>query len=62
MTSKFNLRLSAMAAATAIAVAGGAQATDVLFTITETSKTITFTVPKDPTVLLIMPAPSTWIG
>ncbi len=49
MTREFNLRLSAMAAAAAIALAGGAQAADVLFTITETGETITFEVPKNPT-------------
>jgi hypothetical protein len=49
MTREFNLRLSATAAAVAIALAGGAQAADVLFTITETGETITFEVPKNPT-------------
>jgi MYXO-CTERM domain-containing protein len=49
MTREFNLRLSAMAAAAAIVLAGGAQGADVLFTITETGETITFTVPKSPT-------------
>ncbi len=49
MTSKFSVRLSAMAAATAIVLAGGAQAADVLFTITETGETITFMAPKSPT-------------
>jgi hypothetical protein len=36
-------------AAAVIALAGGAHATEVLFTITETGETVTFTLPVSPT-------------
>jgi hypothetical protein len=49
VTNRSNLRVSALAATAAIVLAGGAQATNVLFTITETGETITFTLPESPT-------------
>jgi hypothetical protein len=49
MTSKLNPRLLAIVSATAIALAGGARATDVMFDITVNGFSATFTVPKSPT-------------